>query len=147
METSKGYTKDNIAAIMDFAGVYNGHNLPNIWELFNATKGKNIDTYRHHLYARMKQYLYDRRIQIDTSVYLEQESIKAIVKLRFNPGEGVAHLALELKGLSILACRRCTMQETERVRKQEQALSAKGNNIISQNYLRIINYIYFLNKF
>jgi hypothetical protein len=105
VEANKGYTKDDIATIMGFAGVYNGHSLPDIWELFNATKGKNIDAYRWHLYARMKQYAYDRRIQINTSIYLEQETIKAIVELRFNPGEGVAHLASVSKGLSILACR------------------------------------------
>ncbi len=63
------------------------------------------------------------RIQINTSIYLEQETIKAIVELRFNP-EGVAHLALGSKGLSILVCRVCTTQETERVHEQEQALSA-----------------------
>jgi hypothetical protein len=102
-EGGKGYTKDDIAMLMGFAGVYSGHNLPDIWELFNSTKGKNIDAYRRHLYSRMKQYAYDRRLQIDTSVYLEQETIKAIVKLRFNPGEGVAHLSLASKGLSILA--------------------------------------------
>ncbi len=42
---TKGYTKDNIAALMGFAGTHRGSNLPDIWELFNATKGKNIDTY------------------------------------------------------------------------------------------------------
>jgi hypothetical protein len=109
---------------MSFAGVYNGHNLPDSWELFNATKGKNIDAYCHHLFARMKQKSYDRRIQIDTSVYLKQEMIMAIIELRFNPGEGVAHLASASKGLSILACQARTMQEIERVREQEQALSA-----------------------
>ncbi len=72
----------------------------------------------------MKNYAYDCRIQINTSIYLEQESIKAIVELRFNPGEGVAHLALASKGLSILACRARTIQETERVCEHEQALSA-----------------------
>ncbi len=121
---NKGYTKDDIAALMGFAGVYNGHNLRNIWELFNATKGKNIDAHCRHLFARMKQWACDCCIQINTSVYLEQETIKAIVELQFNPGEGVAHLALASKGLSILACRTCTTQETERIRKQEQALSA-----------------------
>ncbi len=68
---TKGYTKDDIMTLMGFARVYNGHNLPNIWEHFNATKGKNIDAYCHHLFARMKQWAYDCRIQIDTSVYLE----------------------------------------------------------------------------
>ncbi len=87
-------------------------------------KGKNIDAYRRHLFARMKNYAYDCRIQIDTSIYLEQETIKAIVELHFNPGEGVAHLASASKGLSILACRARTTQEMERVREHEQALSA-----------------------
>jgi hypothetical protein len=85
---------------------------------------KNINAYRHHLFARMKQWAYDCRIQINTSIYLKQETIKAIIELRFNPGEGVAHLASASKGLSILPCRARTTQETERVRKQEQALSA-----------------------
>jgi hypothetical protein len=134
-ETSKGYTKDNIRAIMGFARVYNDHGLPNIWKLFNATKGKNIDAYRHHLYARMKQYAYNWHIQIDTSVYLKQETIKAIIELRLNPGEGVAHLALALKGLSILACHARTMQETERVQEQEQALSATEKTRLSDDLL------------
>ena len=91
---------------MGFAGTYRGSDLPDIWALFNATKGKNTDAYRRHLFARMKQWAYDRRIQIDQSIYLEQETVKAIVELRFNPGEGVAHLASASKGLTILACRR-----------------------------------------
>ncbi len=52
---TKGYTKDNIAAIMGFAGVYDGKNLPDIWDIFNATKGKNIDAYPRHIFAQMKQ--------------------------------------------------------------------------------------------
>jgi hypothetical protein len=72
----------------------------------------------------MKQWVYDCHIQIDTSIYLEQETINAIIELRFNPGEGVAHLASAPKELFILACQACTTQETERVHKQEKALSA-----------------------
>ena len=63
----------------------------------------------------MKQWAYDRRIQIDQSIYLEQETVKAIVELRFNPGEGVAHLASASKGLTILVCRTRTTAETESV--------------------------------
>jgi hypothetical protein len=85
----------------------------------------------------MKQYAYDRRIQIDTSVYLEQETIKAIVKLRSNPGEGVAHLSLASKGLSILACRARTTHETERVREQEQALSATEKTRLLDDLLKL----------
>ena len=75
----------------------------------------------------MKQWAYDCWIQIDQSIYLEQETVKAIVELRFNPGKGVAHLASASKGLTILTCRARTMAETERVRKQEHALSATEN--------------------
>jgi hypothetical protein len=133
----KGYTKEDIAALMGFAGVYSysGSNLPDIWEVFNATKGKNIDAYRRHIYSRMKQYVYDRLIQIDSSVYLKQETIKAIVELRFNPGEGVAHLSSASKGLSVLACRACTTQ-SERVREQEQALSATEKTRLLDDLLK-----------
>jgi hypothetical protein len=136
-DVGKGYTKDDIAALMGFAGVYSGSNLPDIWEVFNSTRGKNIDAYRRHIYSRMKQYAYDRRIQIDLSVYLEQETIKAIVELRFNPGEGVAHLSSASKGLSILACRARTTQETERVREQEQALSATKKTRLLDDLLKL----------
>jgi len=42
---TKGYSKDDIAALMAFAGMYQGSALPDIWALFNDTKGKNIDAY------------------------------------------------------------------------------------------------------
>jgi hypothetical protein len=51
---TKGYTKDDIAAVMGFAGTYRGSDLPDILALFNATKGKNIDAYRRNLFARIK---------------------------------------------------------------------------------------------
>jgi hypothetical protein len=120
-------TSNDIAALMGFAGVENGGDLPEIWTIFNATKGKNIEAYCRHIVAQMKQWSFDRCIAIDTSVYLEQETIKAIVELRFNPGEGVAHIASASKGLSILACRSRTSTETECIREQEQAVSATEN--------------------
>ena len=87
---TKGYTKDGIATLMGFDGTYRGSDLLDIWELFNATKGKNIGAYRRYLFARMKQGAYDHQIQINQSIYVEQETVKAIVKLRFNPGKGVS---------------------------------------------------------
>jgi hypothetical protein len=63
--------------------------------------------------TRMKQWAYDRRIEIEKSIYLKQDTIKAIVDLKFNPGEGVAHLSSASKGLSILTCQARTSAETE----------------------------------
>ncbi len=37
----------------------------------------------------MKQWAYNCRIQINMSIYLEQETVKAIVELIFNPREGM----------------------------------------------------------
>jgi hypothetical protein len=57
-------------------------------------------------------------------MYLEGTTIKAIIELKFNPGEGVAHLGSADKGLSIMACRARTSAETERICEREEALLA-----------------------
>jgi hypothetical protein len=46
------------------------------------------------------------------------------MELKFNPGEGVAHLSSADKGLTIMACCGRTSAETERIREREEALSA-----------------------
>ncbi len=84
----------------------------------------------------MKQWAYGCRIQINQSIYLEQETVKAIVELRFNPGKGVAHLASASKGLTILACRARITTESEQVREQEHALSATENTHQLEDLLR-----------
>jgi hypothetical protein len=100
----KGYSKDDVPTLMGFSGINDGHALQPIWELFNTTRGKNIKAYWCHIVSRMNKWLFDRRIPIDTSIYLEKEMIKAIVDLWFNPDKGVAHLKMASKVLSILAC-------------------------------------------
>jgi hypothetical protein len=85
----------------------------------------------------MKQWSFDRRIAINTSAYLEQETIKTIVELRFNPGEGVAHIASASKRLSILACCSRTSTETKRIQEQEQAVLATENTQQQDKLLRL----------
>ncbi len=72
----------------------------------------------------MKQLIYDRRIEIDKSIYLERDTIKAIMDLKFNPGKGVTHLPSALKGLSTLTCQACSSAETERIRECKHAMAA-----------------------
>ncbi len=74
--------------------------------------------------ARMTRWAHDRQIPINTSVFLEGTTIKAIIELKFNPGEGVAHLGLADKGLSLMACRARTSAETERIHERKEALLA-----------------------
>ena len=66
---------------------------------------------------------HDCQIPIETGVFLDSKVVKAIVDLKFNPGEGVAHLNLAGKGLSILTCRARTTGEVERIKEREEALT------------------------
>ncbi len=123
-ESKQGYSTEDIAALMEFACIHRGQDLPTIWDYFNKSKGKNINDCRRHITTRMKQWAYDRRIKIDKSIYLKQDTIKATVYLKFNLGKGVAHLSSASNGLSILTCRARTSAETERIREHEHAMEA-----------------------
>jgi hypothetical protein len=70
----------------------------------------------------MKQRSYGCWIPIDTSIYLEGKTIKAIVDLKFNPGEGVAHILSASKGLSIMSCWGRTNAKTEHIHKEKKPL-------------------------
>jgi hypothetical protein len=123
-DPKQDYSTEDIAALMGFACVHRGQNLSTIWDYFNKSKGKNIDSYRHHITTWMKQWAYDHCIEIDKSIYLEQDTIKAIVDLKFNPGKEVAHLLSASKGLSILMCRACTSAETECIWECKHTMAA-----------------------
>ena len=85
----------------------------------------------------MNDWSYQRRIPIDTGVFLDVDLVKAIVKLKFNPGEGVAHLNSAAKGLSILACRARTSGEIERQKEREEALTATEKTRQLDEFLRL----------
>ena len=48
-EPKQGYSTKDIAALMGFACVHRGQDLPTIWDYFNKSKGKNIDNYCRHI--------------------------------------------------------------------------------------------------
>jgi hypothetical protein len=60
-------------------------------------------------------------------MYLKGTTIKVIMDLKFNPGEGVAPLSLADKGLTIMACHGCPSTKTEQIREHEEALLATEN--------------------
>ncbi len=118
------YTNDNIAAIMGFSHDHRGDQVQPILTTLNNAKQKNLDIFRRQLLSRMMEWGYDRQISIDTGVFLDVEVVKAILDLKFNPGEGVTHLNLAAKGLSILSCQGRTTREIERLKEREEALTA-----------------------
>jgi hypothetical protein len=64
--------------------------------------------------------------------------MKSILDLHFNPGEGVAHLQMAAKGLSILCCRAWASQETEEIKERELALNATEQKRMFYDYLKYV---------
>ncbi len=122
------YTDNDIAAVMGFSHILRGDQVQPIWITLNNAKQKNINVFHCQILARMMEWSYDRRIPIDTSIFLDANVVKAIVELKFNPGEGVAHLSSASKGLSIMSCQGRTTGEIKQIREREEALTATEKN-------------------
>ncbi len=86
----------------------------------------------------MNEYAYDQCISIDAGIYLEQETMKAILDLRFNPGEGIAYVQSAAKGLSILCCRSRLNNKTEEIKERELALNAAENTRLFDEYFKYV---------
>ena len=136
-EEKTRYSDDDIAAIMGFSHVYQGDQVQPIWTTLNNGKQKNFDIFRRQILARMTDWSYQRRIPIDMGVFLDVDLVKAIVELKFNPGEGVAHLNSATKGLSILSCRGRTSGEIEREKERKEALTATEKTRQLDEFLRL----------
>jgi hypothetical protein len=122
---------------MGFSHVHWGDHVQPIWTTLNNAKQKNLDIFRRQLLSRMMEWGYDCQIPIDTGVFLDIEVVKAIVDLKFNPGEGVAHLNSAAKGLSILSCRGRTTREIERFKECKEALTAIKKTRQLDEFLRL----------
>jgi hypothetical protein len=105
--------------------------------MLNNAKQKNLDIFRRQLLSRLMEWGYDCQIPIDTGVFLNVDMEKAIVDLKFNPGEGVAHLNLAAKGLSILSCRGRTTREIEHLKERKEALTATKKTRQLDKFLRL----------
>ncbi len=86
----------------------------------------------------IQDYGYMLRISIDNGIYLEQDTMKSILDLHFNPGEGVAHLQSAAKGLSILCCQAWASHETEEIKERELALNATKQTCMFDDYLKYV---------
>ncbi len=102
-----GFSANDVAAVLSYSGIEDPEDCQNIWTIF-AGKKKTVESCRWYLMKGIQQeYSYRLGISIDNGIYLEQDTMKSILDLPFNPREGVAHLHLAAKGLSILCCQAC----------------------------------------
>ncbi len=83
------YTKDEYALIMGFCNLVQARDLPQIWQHFMASKVKRVEIHQRQLQKLIEEWSHNYRTEIDT-IFFEQKTLKDIINLRFNPGEGIA---------------------------------------------------------
>jgi hypothetical protein len=89
---------------MAFCDVVCARDIPSIWRHFAASKVKQVKIHRRQLQKHMEEWGHNHRTEIDT-IFFEQKTIKDIINLWFNPGEGIAQYRTCEQGISILVCR------------------------------------------
>jgi hypothetical protein len=69
----------------------------------------------------MEEWSHNYCTKIDT-IFFKQKTIKDIIHLQFNPGEGIAQYRMAKRGISILICQPRGIEEMEQLR--EHAMEA-----------------------
>ncbi len=126
---------DDVCAVMTYSGIEDPEDCQVIWTIFSKKK-KNVEACRQYLMKGMAEYTYDRRISINAGIYLEQETMKSILDLHFNQGEGIAYVQSAAIGLSILCCSSRPNNKTEEIKERELALNTTENTRLFNKYLK-----------
>jgi hypothetical protein len=104
LSSGKGFDQDQIAKLKDACGVRNVQQIPAIWSVIQATKGKSFNSYRTHLAKSVDAWCFSHHIDQDKSIFLKANFFEDLVALWFNPGGPVAQYQLVVQGMSMLAC-------------------------------------------
>jgi hypothetical protein len=94
LSTGKGFNQDQVAKLKDMCSICNGQQIPAIWSVIQATKGKSFDSYRTHIAKSVDAWCRSHHIDRDKSIFLESKIFKDLVALRFNSGGPVAQYQL-----------------------------------------------------
>ncbi len=101
----KGFNQDQIAKLKDPCGICNAQQIPAIWSIIQATKGKSFNSYHTQLAKSIDAWCHLHHIDRDKSIILEAKFFKDLMALCFNPGGPVAQYQSVARGMSMLACR------------------------------------------
>ncbi len=101
-----------------------------------AEKKKNVKACQRYLMKGMIDYACSCRITIDGGIYLEQEAMKSILDLHFNPGKGIAYIQSAAKWLLLLCCCSCPNNETKGIEEWELALTAMEQTCQFDEYVK-----------
>jgi hypothetical protein len=72
----------------------------------------------------MEEWSHNYRTEIDT-IFFKQKTLKDVINLRFNPGEGIAQYQMAKRGITILVCHPRGIEETEPLSDHEHATRRK----------------------
>jgi hypothetical protein len=122
-EVVQPYMRDEYGLLMAFCNVVRACDLLSIWQHFPASKVKQVKIHRHQLQKHTEDWGHNYSTEINT-IFFEQKTIKDIINLHFNPGEGIVQYRTCKRGISILVCRPCRIAETERLRDVEYAMES-----------------------
>jgi len=131
------YSGDDVCAVMAFSGIEGPQDCQVIWTIF-VEKKKNVEACRHYLVKGTADYAYNRRIVIDGGIYLEQDTMKSILDLRFNPGKGIAYIQSAAKGLSLLCCFSRSNNKTVEIKERELALNVMEQTHQFEDYIKYV---------
>jgi hypothetical protein len=137
LATGKGFDQDQIAKLKDVCGVRSGANIPTIWSIIQASKGKSYDTYRAHLSKSMDAWARTHHIELDKSTHFDSKFFEDLVALRFNPGGPVVQYISAARGMSMLACRSMSAVDAELSRDWEEAAAHTKNTRSLEDMLKV----------
>ena len=121
LEAGKGFNRNQVARLKDACGVMQVKDIPTIRYVIQSTKGKAYDIYRDHITKAITSWCHMHNMERDKFIFLKQQFLDDLVKLRFNPGGCVAQYESSDKGISMLVCRSLSASEVEHLRGYEEA--------------------------
>jgi hypothetical protein len=81
LTTGKGFDQDQIAKLKDACSIRNAQQIPPIWSVIQASKGKRFDTYRAHLAKSIDLWCRLHHINCNKSTFLEAKFFEELVAL------------------------------------------------------------------
>jgi hypothetical protein len=111
LSTKKGLDQNQIEKLKDECGIRNAQQIPPIWLMSQASKGKSFNTYHAHLTKSINAWCCLHHIDRNKSIFLKAKFFKDLVALQFNPGGAVTQFQSVMQGMLMLAC--CSLMVVE----------------------------------
>ena len=113
------FTQYMEAALMGWAGITARQNIPRLWLKFLTSK--RMDDHRLNLHRRMKELAKKKEMEFERNCYFPDKVLKDILGMSPNAGGNIPTLASLGRGNTIGACRPCSAEDVEFMKRKEKA--------------------------